>query len=128
MTQTIIDQLLKIKPKTGLSGGGYNQGYGDAIDYAVKAVERFEAELSDYLETYYLVVEFIETDLDHWVKHVDVPYSYIQKEYTQGGMGRKWEIAKEWTTEFQNLHKDNNWEDGNWFDTVEEFLIEKNKI
>lgn len=85
--------------------------------------------LTEYLETYYLVVEFIEDTL---AKYFDCngayweEENYISKQYSERGIGAKFELAKRWTDEFQEKYKDCDWSDGTWFGTVEEFLIEKN--
>jgi len=36
------------------------------------------------------------------------------------------ELAKEWTTEFEDRYKDQDWEDLDWYDTLEEFFESKN--
>lgn len=81
-----------------------------------------------YLETYYLVVAEIEQALRSTLA-TDPQGKYIKEEYEAGGMGKMWELAKKYTDEFEELHKDTDWglSETDWPDTVWEFMGQKLK-
>jgi hypothetical protein len=61
-------------------------------------------------------------------REVDAENPSIMAHYDVHGTAFKWETAKAWTEEFQELHKDRVW-DGDWLETVEEFISQKiNKL
>ena len=85
----------------------------------------FSAEKdSDYLEAYYEVVKFIEYQLENYVDTV------VYKKMNHKGTGGLYELAKEWTDEFTEKYKDVVWGEGDleYYDTIEEFLTNKNKL
>lgn len=100
------------------------------LDVADKIISKmdFSAEKSekdsDYLEAYFDVVEFITDKLN---KYEDTIILRIHYEQGNGGM---YELAKEWTDEFIEKYKDVAWGEGDldYYDTIEEFLTNKNKL
>jgi len=44
-----------------------------------------------------------------------------------GGTGAVYELAEEWTDEFEELNQDRDDWDGEWFDKIESFCNSKNK-
>ncbi len=74
-------------------------------------------EFEFYLETYYEIVAGIEQSL-----HLSGSKPNIILE--EKGTGGLWELAKELTDEFQELHKDTVW-NGEFFDEIEKFLKKK---
>jgi hypothetical protein len=72
--------------------------------------------LECYLETHYQVVAAIEREVDK-----DIENSVVWKRLETNGTGGLWMLAKELTDEFEQLHTGREW-DGEWLDTLEEFL------
>jgi hypothetical protein len=50
----------------------------------------------------------------------------MRVEYSQG-TGGIYELAEQWTDEFENLHLDQEW-DGEFFDEIEKFCNSKNTV
>lgn len=117
--ETVIKQLQDLKCKN--SNPPYNSGWNGATDFAVKKIKEFD--LNSYLETYYEVVSFINRTVEDWEGDTD---SSVNNTLGHKGRGGLWELATEWTNEFQEKYKDYDWEDATWFDTLEDFLTEKN--
>jgi len=92
-----------------------DESYANAID--PKEIVRD----NDYLETYFEVVREITQVLDSEDVNNDESENRIILEQRSKGIGRMYELAEEWTNEFQTIHKGREW-DGEWFDTLEEFL------
>ena len=67
-----------------------------------------------YLETYFEVVAEME-------KRSDTLYELLP------GTGGKWEFAEKLTDLFESTHKDNDWIEDDYFDTLELFLHEQLK-
>lgn len=79
----------------------------------------------DYLETYFEVVVFIKTALENYD---DNDLDLVCGVAHHKGRGGVYELAEEWTTEFQNKYNEIVWgEDLEFYDTLEEFLHNKNK-
>lgn len=78
------------------------------------------------LEVHYDIVEFISEHLTAWKG--DDAWSTILKRYEEQGRGGMYELAKEWTDIFMRDYKDVEWgEELEYYDTIEEFLTNKNK-
>lgn len=66
-----------------------------------------------YLETFYQVVEFM---------------TLCDKEGTNkvmcslDGIGGRWELAENLTDKFEELYKNEDWTEIDWFDTLDEYL------
>lgn len=129
MFNKLIETIENISPKK--NDGKYAGGYTDACDFAVKKIKKTRDSFTEYLETHYLIVEFIEETLNLYFDCNNAFYeveSYITKDYTQRGTGSKFEMARQWTDEFQEKYKDEDWLENDWYDTLEVFLNEKNKL
>jgi len=77
------------------------------------------------METHYEVVAFIEN-------HLNLPESMqvgslIRNVQEDRGHGGLYEIAEDLTDEFEQKNKDRDW-DGEFFESIEEFLIERNTL
>lgn len=81
---------------------------------------------TSYLETFYEVTSFIEAHLGNWEGNDEVESTILER-YKTGGHGSKYEIAEEWTNEFEELNKDREW-DGEFFVDIEDFCRKKNEI
>ena len=90
------------------------------------AVKTKKEDLNDYLEAHFDVVQFITDCLDI---DFDNFTNVISKRHFEQGSGGMYELAKEWTDEFTEKYKDVAWgEELEYYDTIEEFLTNKNKL
>ena len=78
-------------------------------------------DIQSWIETHYEVVSFITQMLLNENKDV------INKHASEFGTGGMYELAEQWTDEFEAIHINTFW-DGEFFDEIESFLIEKNKL
>lgn len=75
---------------------------------------------TSYLETYFEVVQFITN------KENSLEDNIVKRTAFEGGTGALWELAEDWADEFEEIHKDNLWEEEmDFFETIEEFLCSK---
>lgn len=74
----------------------------------------FPNGFTNWIETYYLVVETITDSL-----HLSGNKAYVIQE--SNGLGGLWDLAKELTDKFELQYKGKEW-DGDYFDTIDEFL------
>lgn len=74
-----------------------------------------------WIEAHHEIVAFITTELNK----MDYDGTVIGKTIETQGTGGVWELALQWTNEFQDLHKETKW-DGEFFDRMENFLQAKN--
>lgn len=74
---------------------------------------------TDYLETHFEVVKRLTLELE-----VEGRPSLAFDVVENQGLGGLYELAESLTDEFQELHKDTEW-DGDFHDTLEQFLNEK---
>jgi hypothetical protein len=82
-------------------------------------------DLEDYLEIHYNTVEFITEHLRDWRGNYN--WSTILKIHEKQGSGGMYLLAKQWADEFQEIYKDVLWgEDLEYYDTIDEFLRDKN--
>lgn len=101
------------------------------LNVADKIISQMEFSIekdSDYLEAYFDTVQFITDCLDQ-VDYSDITTVVCRRNYEQGS-GGMYELAKEWTDEFTEKYKDVVWgeDDLEYYDTIEEFLTNKNKL
>lgn len=73
----------------------------------------------EYLETYFEITMRITRSLADSRKP-----DFVTKRYDKQGRGGVWELAKELTDEFQEIHKDKEW-DGEFFDELDLFWEKK---
>jgi hypothetical protein len=93
----------------------------DMIKEALQEEEKhFPAGFSSWMETHHEVVAFITIQQHECRKGTPIYHRHESQ-----GTGGLYELAEEWTDEFENTYKDTDW-DGEFFDTIEEFLQEKN--
>ena len=106
------------------------------LDVANKLISQIEfsaektkkEDLNDYLEAYFDTVQFITDCLDRQCGDDRLANVVSKRQYEQGS-GGTYELAKEWTDEFTEKYKDVAWgEEIEYYDTIEEFLTNKNKL
>jgi hypothetical protein len=73
----------------------------------------------EYLETYFEITMRITHSLADYGQP-----DFVTKRYDNQGRGGVWELAKELTDEFQEIHKDKEW-DGEFFDELDLFWEKK---
>lgn len=79
--------------------------------------KKFPNGVTNYLETFYTVVEKITLGLDR--------LKVVQDRQAAQGHGGLWELAEEVTDNFERKYKDHEWgvhSGGDWFDTLEAFI------
>lgn len=77
---------------------------------------------TSWQETHFEIVDFIT-----FIRKADKLTGEVKKRQEQQGTGGLYELAEEWTDEFEELHKGREW-DGDFFDEIEEFCDLKNKL
>lgn len=85
--------------------------------------KRSRKSFDNWHETYYLVAEFIITERNRAKASGEV--EKMQNSFGTSGM---FSLAKSWTNEFQELHKNDFLDDLDFYDEVEKFCNNKNKI
>lgn len=83
----------------------------------------FPNGFKSWCETHHEVVSYISTQLNMATGED----TEINQTHFLQGTGGMYEIAEEWTDEFETLHQGREW-DGDFFDTIEEFVQNKNKV
>ncbi len=84
--------------------------------------------LEEYLEVYYDIAEFITLRDQYYDRNNDGKEEAIHKRYEEQGRGGMYELAKEWTDIFMRDYEDTEWGvEIEYYETMEAFLIEKNK-
>ena len=81
----------------------------------------FTPELENWIEAHHEIVALVE----HAYENERGKVHQIAETEGKGGV---WEFARDLTTEFENTHKDTNWDEAedSWYDTIENFFYEKN--
>lgn len=74
-----------------------------------------------YLEAYYEIVESITLAMQFDTNTV------VHQIYSTQGRGGLYELAKQWTDEFQSLYGDREW-DSEWLDVITDFFNSKNEL
>lgn len=87
---------------------------------AVYQVPRFPNGFESWQETHFEVVNYITLDYER------NPNGYMAKVYEEQGTGGAYELAKQLTDEFEKLYEGKEW-DGEFFETIESFLMQKLK-
>lgn len=81
--------------------------------------------VDSYLETYFEIVSYMQTDL------ANTSFSKLDEYISSGNIGFPilYDLAKDWTTEFEKLYEEEEWYDKEWLDTLWEFVLDKiNKL
>lgn len=85
--------------------------------------KKFPNGLTNWIETHHEVVAFIASQL---MSRTGEDCEIMKVEYTQG-TGGIYDLAEEWTDEFEATHLDREW-DGEFFDEIEKFCNSKNTV
>lgn len=82
--------------------------------------KQFPNGFTSWQETHFEIVSFINEVLSQ-----DSIKGIIEERYTNQGRGGIYELAEDWTDEFENLNVDRDW-DGEFFDEIDNFCLNKN--
>jgi hypothetical protein len=82
--------------------------------------EKFPNGFNSWMETFYECVEFITH-----TKNRNMP-GRVERTGNSGGTAALNQLAEEWADEFEKLHKGQDWTDADYFETIADFLAEKN--
>lgn len=85
----------------------------------MKTNKLFPNGFESWAETHFEVASYISRMSDDG--------GIIDFVHNMGGTGAVYELAEEWTDEFEELNKDRDDWDGEWFDKIESFCNLKNK-
>lgn len=78
-----------------------------------------------WLETFFHLTCEIQSNYDeNWNTDQITEVKTTQSLYGHTGL---FDLAKQWTNEFEAAHKNTNWEETDFYETLEEFFNEKNK-
>ena len=101
----------------------------NVADKIISQMEFSTEKDSNYLEVYFDTVQFITDCLDNEMDYGTIRNVVCKRQIEQGS-GGMYELAKEWTDEFTEKYKDVVWgeDDLEYYDTIEEFLTNKNKL
>ena len=81
-----------------------------------KFVNGFDSWIETYSEVSRIIRELIEEE-----------NPVIKPQYEQTGYGLIYELSEQITDEFETMYKGKEW-DGDWFDTLEDFIYNKFKV
>lgn len=99
---------------------GNNAYFGNGFDMGVKyAQSRFPNGFNSWQETHFEIVSKITLAL----KNGNVP---ITEHRENNGIGGLYELAEDWTNNFEKLSENKEW-DGDFFDEIDEFFDNKLK-
>ena len=79
----------------------------------------FPNGFDEWQETHYEIVQ-------HFTLTLEKESSAAYRARDTAGHGELYLLAEDWTDEFENLHKGKEW-DGDYFDFIEDFIVEKEK-
>lgn len=85
----------------------------------MKVEKPFPNSFGDWCETYYEVVKAIEAE-----QRKNTPEGVVGNRYAEQGYGGLYEFAEELTDEFERTNQGRVW-DGDFFDTIDEFMQKK---
>jgi hypothetical protein len=84
--------------------------------------KNFPNGFTSWMETHHDLVSWINTELMR-----DYPSGLIEEVMSTKGRGGMYELAEELTDRFEKMHEGYEW-DGDYFDTIEEFMDDMNGL
>ncbi len=95
-------------------------------------MEKFVNGFESWTETYFLIVEFIVLERNKIIntnkEKIDVSTNEIAQTLESQGTTGLWQLAVNWANEFEKSHENEDWEDRDFYETIEAFCETKNKI
>lgn len=95
--------------------------FAPTSDYNEKFINPFPNGFENWQETHFEVVNFITT------KTIGTQDNILTKLQSEEGCTSLYDVAKEWTNEFEKLNTGREW-DGEFFEEIESFCQNKLKI
>lgn len=93
---------------------------------ALGASKQFPNGFTSWLETHHEVVAYITRFMDSYQYTEVFDKSEVIKVIEGYGTGGIYELAESWTDEFETLHEHDEWDEADYFDSLEEFCNLKN--
>lgn len=87
----------------------------------MKTDREFTNGFTNWMETHHEVVAYITSELDKYEDGCTIVKTMESK-----GKGGIYELAEDWTDEFETLHEHDDWDVDDFFDELEEFCNTKN--
>jgi len=87
----------------------------------MKTNKEFPNGFTSWQETHFELVTLISAELSK-----NNPQGEIKDRLEANGIGAMYELAEEWTDEFELVNEDREW-DGDFYEEIEEFFKTKNK-
>lgn len=99
------------------------------LDYEQSETEQIMSltDVESYLETHYIISNWIEDFTDQKIPLDQKLEGVVGERFAEFGTGGMWQLAQEWTNEFQKQHALREW-DGEFFDELDDFLEKKNQL
>jgi hypothetical protein len=93
-------------------------------------MENFVNGFDSWTETFFEVVDFITTERDKYISdgNSDYPTAEINETFYVFGHEGLTKLAIEWTNEFEKLHEDEEWDELDFYETVDAFCKIKNTL
>lgn len=88
-------------------------------------MKTFPNGFESWAETHHEIVQYIT--MNEEVANAVFTPNVVSKIRDDMGTGGLYELAMQWTDEFEEQNKGRDW-DGDFFDRLEDFLSDKNKI
>lgn len=88
-------------------------------------MKNFPNGFTSWIETHHEVVAYITRQLE--LNDYMTSGTIVRNSYESNGTGGLYELAEDWTNEFETVNKDRDW-DGDFFDEIEIFLNKKNYL
>jgi len=88
----------------------------------MKEIKHFPNGFGSWQETHFEIVSEINLEL---IK--DTPSGIIGSTYESQGVGGMYELAEDWTDEFELLNEGRLW-DGEFFDEIRQFVKDRNNF
>ena len=117
--QTGIINQFNVIVNTGVNTPKKSDEEHEKIKQAISIIDKFPNGLTSWIETHHEVVNAIAIQ-----QQLEIGLSY--QVACQRGTGGLYELAEELTDKFETMHKDTEW-DGEFYETIEEFLTEELK-
>jgi len=92
----------------------------------IDTLPNFHGNFNNWLDTFFHLACMIQNNYDeNWNND-----SVSQVKITQDIAGHSglMELAKDWTIQFEEIHKSHNWEELDFYETIEAFFNSKNTL
>jgi hypothetical protein len=95
-------------------------------------MENFVNGFVSWTETHFLITEFIVLQRAKFIDDVMNKYDYstdaIKQAFSTQGTTGLWQLSTDWTNEFEKKYENENWEEKDFYETVDAFCEMKNTL